>query len=111
MNPYATATNPYAATAASNPSKTATAQVSVRVPDSDAEVWFNGNKSPSRGWTRVFTSPPLDPASRYEFTVRARWTDNGQIITAERRISLTAGDQILVDFKEAADQPTTTGGY
>ena len=111
MNPYGgantpTSMNPYASAGGANPSKNAPAQVSVRVPTADAEVWFNGEPSPSQGWTRVFNSPPLDPAYKYEFTVRARWLDNGQVITAERRIRITAGDQVLVNFKDVAQGNT-----
>jgi uncharacterized protein (TIGR03000 family) len=57
----------------------------------------------------LFNSPPLNPGSQYEFTVRARWVDNGTVMTAERRINVTAGDQALVDFKQGTTTQTNSG--
>jgi uncharacterized protein (TIGR03000 family) len=117
VNPYGGATNPYAnnpyATSSGvYPNKKATAQITVRVPVFDAEVWFNGEQSTSQGWTRVFKSPPLDPGFKYEFTVRARWQENAQVTTVEQRVRVTAGDQVLVDLKEGKVQAgSRTTGY
>jgi uncharacterized protein (TIGR03000 family) len=110
MNPYAN--NPYATSSGLYPNKKATAEITVRVPVFDAEVSFNGEQSPSKGWTRVFKSPPLDPGYKYEFTVRARWQENAQVTTVEQRVSVTAGDQVLVDLKEGKVQGSSkTTGY
>jgi uncharacterized protein (TIGR03000 family) len=106
------AANPYATSAGANPSKSAPAQITVRVPVFDAEVWFNGNQSPSKGWTRIFNSPPLDPAFKYQFTVKARWLENGQVNTVEQQISVTANDRVLVDLKEGKiTSGSTNAGY
>jgi uncharacterized protein (TIGR03000 family) len=109
-NPYAN--NPYATSSGVYPNKKASAQITVRVPVFDAEVWFNGEQSASQGRTRVFKSPPLEPGFKYEFTVRARWQENAQVTTVEQRVRVTAGDQVLVDLKEGKVQTgSRTPGY
>ncbi|MCI0378044.1 MAG: TIGR03000 domain-containing protein [Gemmataceae bacterium] len=75
-------------------------RVLVRLPDPDAEVWLEGNKTNSRGMTRVYETPELEPGSSYSYTIRASWVQNGRPVTEERRVSLTAGRTVVADFNQ-----------
>jgi uncharacterized protein (TIGR03000 family) len=96
----ARAPEPLAAPAA-RPTVPTAATVQVRVP-AGAELWFEGSKTSQRGEDRVFTSPPLDPSGNYVYEVRARWTENGDIVERTRTIRVRAGERTLVDFASPA---------
>jgi uncharacterized protein (TIGR03000 family) len=82
-----------------SPSNPNSAGFLVRVPDPNAEVWFNNHRTQQRGNVRQFTSGSLDPNHDYTFQVRARWTDNsGQQVDQSRDVTFRAGQQISVDF-------------
>jgi uncharacterized protein (TIGR03000 family) len=74
-----------------------TADVTVSVP-ADAEVWFGGTKTTSTGSVREYESPPLTPASRYTYEIRARWNQNGQEVTQTQQVDVTAGAHVKVRF-------------
>jgi uncharacterized protein (TIGR03000 family) len=120
FNPYANAyasagsygdINPYASSGpgSGSPGTAAplAAQAEIVVPDSNADVWFNGEKSNTQGVTRVFTSPPLDPAGQYRLTIKASWNEGGQAIAAERTITLTAGAHVKVEFSKGRVRVST----
>jgi uncharacterized protein (TIGR03000 family) len=51
----------------------------LRLPDPNAEVWFQDHKTEQRGLVRGYESDrPLDPNKTYTFQIRARWMQNGQ---------------------------------
>lgn len=74
-----------------------TAHVTVHVPP-DAEVWFNGAKMELTGAIREFFSPPLTAGRRYSYQVRLRWKDKGQMVTQTRKVVVSAGARVHVDF-------------
>ncbi len=102
--------NPYAAyypdTTQSNYPPTVSSQLKnpndagfvVRVPDPNAEVWFQNYQTQQRGIERQYESEALDPGYTYTFTVRARWTQNGQPMDQTRQINARAGQNVTVDF-------------
>lgn len=107
INPGASVSNSYATTPShGTPSAdyrdrgqhSAIAQVEVVVPDANAEVWFNGVKTVTRGEKRLFASPPLDRGANHVVAIRAVWREGGQDMTVERSINLTAGAQVRVEF-------------
>jgi uncharacterized protein (TIGR03000 family) len=79
-----------------------TAEIEVLVPD-DAAVWFNDWKGKSTGPVRRFQSPSLTPGQKYEYTVKARWEENGRPVTQTRPAFVTAGARVRVDFFAPAD--------
>jgi len=86
-----------------------TAHITVNVPP-DAAVWFEGTRTTSTGSVREFQSPPLTSGSRYSYTVRARWDNNGQEVTQSQQVTVTAGAHIDVTFPlppKSASQATT----
>ena len=68
----------------------------VRVP-ANAELWFEGSTTTSRGSVREFQSPPLTPG-RYTYEIRARWTENGRAITQTQKVAVSPGAHVAVTF-------------
>ena len=70
----------------------------VRVPDPNAEIWFQDYKTKQRGNVRHFESEALDPNSTYTFTVHAKWMQNGKQMDQTREVKARAGQRQMVDF-------------
>jgi uncharacterized protein (TIGR03000 family) len=70
----------------------------LRLPDANAEVWFENQKTRQQGTLRQYASGSLDPNSIYTFHIRARWLDNGRPVEQMRDIEARAGQQVVVDF-------------
>jgi uncharacterized protein (TIGR03000 family) len=70
--------------------KAETAMLIVHLPE-PAMLWVEGRLIPLRGPTGYFQSPPLNPAKRYVYTVRAVWRENGRWVTLSREVPVAAG--------------------
>jgi uncharacterized protein (TIGR03000 family) len=81
--------------------------IDVHVP-ADAEVRFQGLLMTQPGSVRRFYSPPLSPDLRYEYQVRAMWTQNGRPVAVTRTIPVRAGEHIDVNLEASSSemQPT-----
>lgn len=75
------------------------AQIEVRVPYWDAEVWFDGVKRPEQGTVRRFRTPDLTRGERYTYEVRGRWSGEDGPVTRTREITFRAGDRVVVDLR------------
>jgi uncharacterized protein (TIGR03000 family) len=75
----------------------APASIVVQVP-TDARVWFDDTPTQAGGASRTFETPPLAPDKVFHYTVRARWTENGETVERTQRVDFQAGRQSLVDF-------------
>ncbi|MBI2807499.1 MAG: TIGR03000 domain-containing protein [Planctomycetes bacterium] len=73
-----------------------TATITVRVPDANAQVWFDNSPTAQRGLERSFYTPNLQQAGTY--VIRARWMENGQTMDQERRVFVQPGQSVMVDF-------------
>jgi len=82
-----------------------TVQVTVTVPP-DAQVWFEGTKTNASGSIREYQSPPLTPGQRYTYTIRATWNQDGQPVTQEQKVTVTAGEHVNVTFPKPGTNPT-----
>jgi uncharacterized protein (TIGR03000 family) len=76
--------------------------VAVVLPNSTAEVWFDGQKTNMTGYTRVFNTPDLTPGRTYHYTVKAVWNEGDRRVEQERTVSVTAGKASVVDFTKPA---------
>jgi uncharacterized protein (TIGR03000 family) len=74
-----------------------TVHVTVSV-SAAAEIWFEGTKMTSTGSVREYQSPPLTPAQRYTYEIRARWNENGHEVTQTQQVAVTAGSHVTVIF-------------
>jgi uncharacterized protein (TIGR03000 family) len=79
------------------------ALVEVRVPR-NAEVWFSGEKTNSTGREREFLTPELKDGKSYFYTIKARWTQNGQPVEQTRRVKVAPGAHVMVDFYRRAPE-------
>jgi uncharacterized protein (TIGR03000 family) len=73
------------------------AHVTVTVPP-NAQVWFNGTLTTSTGSDRHFDSPPLTSGRQYTYDVRATWNQDGQPVTQEQKVTVTAGAYVSAVF-------------
>lgn len=70
------------------------ATIRVRVPATDAQLWFNGVKTKQTGLTRHFVTPPLAKGT-YQYRVRVTWRDEqGRPREREQVLRLRPGDSI-----------------
>src|SRR5262249_48571338 len=97
--PAATPPTTYGALAAPGGARE-NALVDVRVPDADAEVWFQGTRTSKRGTLRGFVSPALEPGRDYAYDVRATWRENGREVTRNKTIQVRGGSKVVVDFTQ-----------
>jgi uncharacterized protein (TIGR03000 family) len=84
--------SPRIATTADN-----TARVEVYVP-ADAELWFEGHKTAQTGTDRFFRSPELQTGQDYVYDVQAHWVADGKAVDQTRKVTVHAGDRVVVDF-------------
>jgi uncharacterized protein (TIGR03000 family) len=47
---------------------------------------------------RRFVSPLLKPGREYTYQVRARWMEDGREVVQSRRVTVSAGAEVSVDF-------------
>jgi uncharacterized protein (TIGR03000 family) len=75
------------------------AHIRVRLPDPNAEVWFNGSPTQQRGRDRLFHTPSLRSDSSNTYEIRARWQDDsGQMRDEKRVIEVQPGQESTVEF-------------
>ena len=77
-------------------------QANVRLPDANAKLWIEGQEMTSQGLERAFISPPIDPGSRYVYTMRAQWSENGKTKDETRQVRVAPNDRVTVDFTAPA---------
>ena len=78
---------------------TSTARITVRVPDANAEVWFNGVATQQRGTDRLFETPALSGGYRHSYEIRARWMGaDGQMMDRTQTIDVQPGQDLAVNF-------------
>ncbi len=78
---------------------TARSTVHVLLPESDARVYFDDSPTTETGTDRVFTTPALDPAKSYTYTIRATWTTDGQPVSRSKEVKIQPGKDTTVDFR------------
>ncbi len=77
--------------------------LNIHVPDV-AEIWFEGEKTNQTGADRVFRSPPLAEGQNYSYDVKARWMEDGKPVEKTRTVRIKAGEQVRINFMEAAEE-------
>jgi len=73
------------------------ATVTVRLPNPDAQVWFDDAPTTQRGTERVFHTPGLQQVGTY--TIKARWNDGTRNLDQQRTVRVEPGQSIVVDFR------------
>lgn len=98
---------PSIAVMASSDNNAGRAEVDVKVPDANAQVWFQGAQSLEQGKERKFWLPSL-AAGDHSFTVRGTWMENGQQVTRDKVVHVSPGKTITVDLAQTGDQKNLT---
>jgi len=70
----------------------------VRVPTPNARIWVDGRPTRQSGTDREYISPPLAFGQRYQYTSRARWSENGKPKDQTRVVKFQAGEHLDVYF-------------
>ena len=81
------------------------ALIAVHVP-ADAELWFDGTKTSQTSEVRQFQTPALEPGQEYNYTVRARWKDQGREVDQTRKVTVRAGDRLGINFMVPSRNPS-----
>jgi uncharacterized protein (TIGR03000 family) len=76
--------------------------LSVRVPQSTAMVLVDGKPTVQTGTERTFESPPLEDGQMYQYTVTARWVENGQVVEVSKAATGAPGAVVVLDFGSPA---------
>jgi len=84
--------------------------VTVLLPAADAQVWFENKLTTQRGMERLYESPPLAPNHSHTYTIKARWMENGKAVTQERQVSVQAGQDVTVNFREESREIVASPG-
>jgi uncharacterized protein (TIGR03000 family) len=73
------------------------AAITVKAP-TNSQIWFDGTLMAAGGTVRQYFSPPLAPGHKYVYEIQARWNGNGHEVTQSKKVEVTAGAQVSVDF-------------
>jgi uncharacterized protein (TIGR03000 family) len=68
------------------------------VPTDDAELWFNGFKTQTKGQKREFLTPELLPGQTFTYELKLRWTVDGKDLERTRNVRVQSGVQSVVNF-------------
>ncbi|HEX4609100.1 MAG TPA: TIGR03000 domain-containing protein [Urbifossiella sp.] len=78
-----------------------------------AVLYVDGQRAAGEGAERAFYTPPLQAGQRYFYDVKAEVMVNGQMVTEEKRVIVTAGAELIESFPRllaAVTDPTTVAG-
>jgi uncharacterized protein (TIGR03000 family) len=92
---------PPARAQAGQPAAPAEARLTIVVPP-DATISFFGSPTKQKGTERQFITPALTPGVKYYYDVTARWMKDGRAVEETRKVSVTAGGRMEVNFLASA---------
>lgn len=78
------------------------ATIRVHVPSPDTKIWFDDKQTQQSGPERIFFTPSLQNAGKY--TVKARWTHDGQTVNRTRTVDVQPGQTVNIDFRQDANE-------
>lgn len=73
------------------------ARITVRLP-ADAKLFVDNTECPLSSAVRTFATPKLEQGKKYYYTLKAEAKQNGQTVVQSQRVTMTAGQQVNVDF-------------
>ena len=80
------------------------AYITVKVPTTDAQVWFAGTTTEATGTERLFNSPVLEAGKTFKYAIKASWTIDGKTKEQTRDVEFQAGQSTTVDFRVAQSE-------
>lgn len=73
------------------------ATITIKLP-TDATLYVDDRRSPSKEPVRSFSTPPLPAGREYAYTIKAEVVRNGQPETLTQKVPFRAGERVVVDF-------------
>ena len=67
-----------------------TAWITAHLPE-DAQLWIGDYQTRQRGMLRHFESPPLTLGTKYSYTARLVWFEDGQWVSDTKKLPVSAG--------------------
>jgi uncharacterized protein (TIGR03000 family) len=77
-------------------------RLQIFLPDANAQVWIEGQRTQTTGANRVYQSPTLTRGKPYTYTVKATWMQDGKEVTDERTVPISADSTAVIDFTKPA---------
>lgn len=85
----------------------AAARITVKLP-ADAKLFVDDVACTLTSDTRTFETPKLDAGKKYGYTLRAEAVRDGQTVTATRKVVMTAGEALTVQFEDLGSVRTAS---
>ena len=80
-------------------------KLTVTVPEDDAELTIEGQKTSATGVSRKFDTPPLEAGKKYIYQFEVKWRPNNYTtLTRPRTVEFTAGEAVAVDLTKDTDK-------
>ncbi len=76
----------------------------VLVVPADARIFFDGEPTTSTGTERRYVSPPVEVGKQFQYVVLARWQEGGKPVEQSRKLPVTGGARVRVDFTQPPPQ-------
>jgi uncharacterized protein (TIGR03000 family) len=95
---------PFVALMPAGQARSLEAKITVYGMPAEAEIFFDGKSTTQTGGQRDYFTPPLEIGQTYEYELVARWQENGKEVKRSRRVSMTGGDAVRVDFYDHGRQ-------
>ena len=73
------------------------AELILYVP-TNAEVWFDDDKTTQTGPVRIYETPALRPGRDFEYKIKIRWKQGADTIERDHPVTIRAGDEITLHF-------------
>jgi uncharacterized protein (TIGR03000 family) len=70
--------------------QTNAASITAHLPE-DAQLWIDDYQTRQRGMLWHFQSPPLTPGSKYHYTARLVWFEDGHWVSQTKDLPVSAG--------------------
>lgn len=80
------------------------AKVIIAAP-AGVRVSVNGTAVALKGAEQAFETPELEPGANYSYMVTAEAVRDGKTLSTTRKVSLVAGQEVRVDFRDFAAVP------
>jgi uncharacterized protein (TIGR03000 family) len=80
----------------------ATGRIRVVLPNPDAQLWIENVAMRQLGSDRTFATPPLERGKTYTYHLRARWMEGDREVSKDRQVTVRAGEEAMVNFRDVA---------
>ncbi len=80
----------------------AEARLRVALPTPDAQLWIENVPMRQQGMNRTFATPSLESGKVFTYHIRARWMEGNREVDREKAVTVRAGEEAMVNFRDVA---------